>query len=81
MSYGSVLFFAAKLTNIKDVLCVGTMRGRGHNILLNANQAKIVKALTCDLCSKVHPGLLGSLRRIKGGFETMVLDGNYSAKR
>ena len=43
MSYGSVLSFAAKLTNIEDVLCVGTMRGHGHNKLLNANQAKIVK--------------------------------------
>ena len=58
MSYGSVLFFATKLINIEDVLCVGTMRGRRHNVLLNANQAKIVEALACDLCSKVHPGLL-----------------------
>ena len=74
VSYGSVLSFAAKLTNIEDVLCVGTMRGCGHTILLNANQPKIVKALTCGLCSKVHPGLLSSLHRIKGGFETMVLD-------
>ena len=74
MSYGSVLSFAAKLTNIEDVLCVGTMRGRWHNVLLNANQAKIVEASTCDLCSEVHSGLLGSLRRIKGGFETMVSD-------
>ena len=74
MSCGSVLAFAAKLTNIEDVLCVGTIRGRRHNVLLNANQAKIVEALTCDLCSKVHPGLLGSLRRIKGGFETIVSD-------
>ena len=32
MSYDSVLSFAAKSTNIEDVLCVGTMRGRGHNI-------------------------------------------------
>ena len=69
MSYDSVLSFAAKSTNTEDVLCVGTMRGREHNILAKGNQAKIVKALTCDLCSKVHPGLLGSLRRIKGGFD------------
>ena len=75
MSYGSVLSFAAKLANIEDVLCVGTMRGRWHNVLLlNANQANIVEASTCDLCSNVHSGLLGSLRRIKGGFETMVSD-------
>ena len=74
MSYGSVLSFAAKLTNIKDVLCVETMRGRGHNVLINANQAKIVEALTGDLCFEVHPELLGSLRRIKGGFETMISD-------
>ena len=74
MSYGSVLSFAAKLTNIEDVLCVGTMRGRGHNVSLNANQAKIVEALTCDLRSKVHSGLLGSLRCIKGSFETIVSD-------
>ena len=72
MSYNSVLSFAAKLTNTKDALCVGTMRGRGYNVLLHANQAKIVEALTCDLCSKVHPWLLGSLRSIKGGFETIV---------
>ena len=80
MSYGSVLFFAAKLTNIEDVLCVGTMRERWHNVLLNANQAKIVEVLTCDLCSKVHPRLLQSMRYIKGGFETMVSDRNCSAK-
>ena len=35
-----------------DVLCLGTIRGRGHSILLNGNQAKIVKALTCYLCPK-----------------------------
>ena len=82
MSYGSVLSFALKLTKIQDVLCVGTMRGRGHNtsLLFNGNQVKIVKPLTCNLCSKVHLGLLGSLRRIKRGFETMVSDRNYSAK-
>ena len=74
MSYGSVLSFAAKLTTIEDVLRVGTMRGRGHNVLLNANQAKIVEALTYGLCSKVHPELLESLRHIKGGFETTVSD-------
>ena len=71
MSYGSVLSFAAKLTNIEYVLCAGTMREHAHKIL-NANQAKIVKALTCDLCPKVHSGLLGSLRRIKSGFKTML---------
>ena len=76
MLYGSVLSFAAKLTKIEDVLCAGTMRGRRHNILLNANQAKVVKALICDLCPtpKVHLGLLRSLHRIKGGFETMLSD-------
>ena len=35
MSYCSVLFSAAKLTKIEDVLCLGTMREREHNILLN----------------------------------------------
>ena len=74
MSYDSVLSFAVKSTNIEDVLCVGTMKERGYNISVKGNQAKVVKALTCDLCSKVHPGLLGSLCRIKGGFETTVSD-------
>ena len=35
MSYCSVLSSAAKLTKLEDVLRLGTMRGRGHNILLN----------------------------------------------
>ena len=34
-----------------------------------------------DIGRALQLWLLGSLRRIKGGFETMVLDGNYSAKR
>ena len=68
------LSLVAKLTKIKDVLYVGSMRGRRYNILLNGNHAKIVKALTCHLCPKVHPGLLGSLRRIKGDFDTLVSD-------
>ena len=51
MSYCSNLFFAAKLTKIEDALCLGTMRGCGHR-LLNGNQTKIVKALTCYLCPK-----------------------------
>ena len=33
MSYCSVLSFATKLTKIEDVLCLGTMRGRGHSII------------------------------------------------
>ena len=65
MSYDGVLSFAAKVTNIEGMLCVRTMRGHGHNILLKSNQEKIVKALTCDLCPLVHPGLLGSLCRIR----------------
>ena len=72
MSYCSALSFGAKLTKIEEVLCLGTMRGRGHSILLNENQAKIVKALT--LCPKMPLGLLGTLHRSKGGFETMVSD-------
>ena len=59
---------------MEDVLCLGSKRRRGHNVLLNGNQAKIVKELTCYLCPKVHLGLLGSLRRRKNGFETMVSD-------
>ena len=74
MSYCIFLSFAANLTKIEDVLCVGTMRAREHNILLNGNQEKIVKALTCYLCSEVHPELLSSLRCSKGGFETLVSD-------
>ena len=35
MSYCSVLSSAAKLTKIEDALCLGTIRGRGHNTLLN----------------------------------------------
>ena len=35
MSYCSILSSAAKLTKIEDMLCQGTIRGRGHNILLN----------------------------------------------
>ena len=53
----ALCIFAAKLTKLEDVLCLGTMRGRRHNILLNGNQAKIVKALTCYLCPKLHPEL------------------------
>ena len=79
MSYCSVLSSATKLTKI-DVLCQGTMRGRRHNILLNWNQAKIFKALTCCLCPKVHPGLLGSLCRSKGGFGTTIWDWKYRSK-
>ena len=30
-------------------LCLGTMTGRGHNILFNGYHPKIVKALTCYL--------------------------------
>ena len=74
MSYCSALSFGAKLTKIEEVLCLRTMRGRGHSILLNENQAKIVKALTCYLCPKMPLGLLGTLHRSKGGFETMVSD-------
>ena len=33
VSYCSILSSAAKLTKIEDVLCLETMRGRGHNIL------------------------------------------------
>ena len=72
MSFCSVLSFASKLTKIEDVLCLGTIRRRGHNISLNGNRAKIIKALTCHLCPKVHLGLLGSLRRNQGNFEAMV---------
>ena len=50
MSYCTALYFAAKLTKIENVRCLGTMRERGHSKLLNENQAKIVKALTCYLC-------------------------------
>ena len=59
---------------MEDVLCLGTMREREHKILLNGNQAKIVKALSSYLCSKVYPGLLGSLYRSKGTFETVASD-------
>ena len=79
MSYCSVLSSATQLTKI-DVLCLGTLRRCGHNMLLNWNQAKIFKALTCCLCHKVHPRLLGSLRRSKGGFETTVSDWNYRSE-
>ena len=82
MSFDEVIMFgdvilqcfalAAKLTEIKDALCLGTMRGREHKTLLNGNHTKIIKTLTCYLCPNVHPGLLGSLSRSKGGFETMV---------
>ena len=63
---------AAKLTEIKHALYLGTIRGRKHKILLNGKHTKIIKTLTCYLYPNVHPGLLGSSSRSKGGFETMV---------
>ena len=48
MSNGSVLSFAAKLTNVEDVLCVGTMRGRGHN--MHAWQQHGLAELSADYC-------------------------------
>ena len=82
ISYCSVLSFAAKLTEIEDMLCLGTMRGCGYNILLNGNQAKIVQqASTCYLIPQsASIVLLGSLRHNKGGFETMVSDKIKSQK-
>ena len=47
-----------KVDRNRRLLCLGTMRGRKHNTLLNRNQAKIFKALTCYLCSKVPTELL-----------------------
>ena len=76
MPYCSALSFAAKWTKIEDVLCRGIIRERGHNILSIRNQAKIVKALTCYLCIKVHPGLFGSLLRSNNGFRLKL----YSQK-
>ena len=46
--------FCCKVDRNKKLLCPGTMRGHGHDILFNGNQAKIVKALTYHLCSKMH---------------------------
>ena len=40
-AYCAVLSFASKLTKIEDVLCLRTMKGRGHNILLNQSQSLI----------------------------------------
>ena len=48
MSYGSVFVLCCNVDQHRSCVCVGTMRGRGHDILWNGNQAKIVKALTCD---------------------------------
>ena len=66
MSFGDVIISGDVILQC-FALCLGAMRGCGHSILLNGNQAKIVKALTCYLCPKMSPGLLGCLRRIKGG--------------
>ena len=73
MSFGDVIISGDVILQC-FVLCLGTMRGRGHSIILNVNQVKIVKVLTCYLRPKMPAGLLSSLRRSKGGFETMVSD-------
>ena len=60
MLYCRVLSFVSKLTKLKDVFCLGTMKGRGHN--QTQTKPKIVKALTCYIRPEAGPAPWGLFR-------------------